>query len=398
MADGRVLRCLAACCVFMVPCAAAFAADEPGLPWPRHVIDNTSRGADGVRLADVNGDGCQDIATGWEEGGVVRVYLNPGPAGAKMPWPAVEVGRVRSPEDAVFADVDGDGAVDVVSACEGKERTIYVHWAPRDPSKYLDGSQWKTEAIPASVARTQWMFIAPAVSPGSRVPELFAGAKNEGACIGVFRPADAARDLAAWSWERLQAAGWVMSLVWADMDSDGAPDLLFSDRKGANRGCHWLRNPGGSGEWALLTAGLHEHEVMFLATGDVDDDGMRDIVVATRGGPIMRLEQNPSGGWDETAIPMPENTGTGKGVGLGDLDGDGLADIVFTCENAKDKRGVMGLRQREDGTWSPRDIGGLDGVKFDRVELLDLDADGDLDVLTCEETAGLGVIWYENPG
>ena len=120
MADGRVLRCLAACCVFMVLCAAAFAADEPGLPWPRHVIDNTSRGADGVRLADVNGDGCQDIATGWEEGGVVRVYLNPGPAGAKMPWPAVEVGRVRSPEDAVFADVDGDGAVDVVSAYEGK--------------------------------------------------------------------------------------------------------------------------------------------------------------------------------------------------------------------------------------------------------------------------------------
>ncbi len=34
---------------------------------------------------------------------------------------------------------------------------------------------------------------------------------------------------------------------------------------------------------------------------------------------------------------------------------------------------------------------------------MDLDGDGDLDVLTCEEdygenSAGLGVIWYENPG
>ena len=38
----------------------------------------------------------------------------------------------------------------------------------------------------------------------------------------------------------------------------------------------------------------------------------------------------------------------------------------------------------------------------DRIELLDVDADGDLDVITCEENAGpnsrgLGLVWYENP-
>ena len=66
-------------------------------PWKRHIIDNTSRGADGVRLADVNGDSRPDIVTGWEEGGVVRVYFHPGNAKAKEPWPHVEVGRVKSP-------------------------------------------------------------------------------------------------------------------------------------------------------------------------------------------------------------------------------------------------------------------------------------------------------------
>ena len=34
------------------------------------MIDASSRGADGVRLADVNGDGLMDITTGWEEGGI----------------------------------------------------------------------------------------------------------------------------------------------------------------------------------------------------------------------------------------------------------------------------------------------------------------------------------------
>ena len=36
--------------------------------WERHTIDSSSRGADGVRLADANGDGLLDITTGWEEG------------------------------------------------------------------------------------------------------------------------------------------------------------------------------------------------------------------------------------------------------------------------------------------------------------------------------------------
>ena len=63
-----------------------------GDPWTMHIIDDSSRGADGVRMADVNGDGYLDIATGWEEGGVVRMYLNPGPRRARQSWPGVTVG------------------------------------------------------------------------------------------------------------------------------------------------------------------------------------------------------------------------------------------------------------------------------------------------------------------
>ena len=71
-------------------------------------------------------------------------------------------------------------------------------------------------------------------------------------------------------------------------------------------------------------------------------------------------------------------------------------DLVLTCENAKgDLSGVWWCEPGPDPAW--HDISGAAGVKFDRIELLDLDADGDLDVITCEERDNLGVFWYENP-
>ena len=83
------------------------------------------------------------------------------------------------------------------------------------------------------------------------------------------------------------------------------------------------------------------------------------------------------------------------------MDLDGALDVVFTCEHAQGELSGVGLlRHGGDPTeseWEATDIGGPDGTKFDRIELLDLDADGDLDVLTSEETDGLGVVWYENP-
>ena len=84
----------------------------------------------------------------------MRVCLNPGKGKVRERWPSVLVGKVGSPEDAVFADLDGDGATDVVSACEGTTNAIHVPWAPRDKKKLLDPLAWRTAATPAGSGRT----------------------------------------------------------------------------------------------------------------------------------------------------------------------------------------------------------------------------------------------------
>lgn len=353
--------------------------------WKRHTIDGTSKGADGVRLADANGDGRLDIVTGWEQGGVVRVYLHPGPEKARPAWPAVTVARVKDVEDAVFADLDGDGALEVVSSCEGKTQSIFVSWG-----RVADPDSWKTEPLPASAGRA-WMFVLPLQVDGKRGIDLVAGGKNKGAEIGWYEsPADP-RKLADWKWHKLRDAGWIMSLVAQDMDGDGDVDIVFSDRKGKRTGAFWLENP----TWTEHVIGGQGREVMFITLADLDQDGRQDVLAAVKPAEVLHFRRVDAGGksWETRALPFPPNTGHAKGVGVGDLDLDGKPDVVFSCEGAEGaKSGVMWLKNGEG-----RQISGPDGVKFDLVELLDVDGDGDLDVLTCEENENLGVIWYENP-
>ena len=155
-----------------------------GRPWARHTIDAGSRGADGVRVADLNSDGLPDLVTGWEEGGEVWVYLNPGVERSSHLWPKVMVGQVASPEDAVFVDVNGDEILDVVSSCEGREKTVYAHLAHADAGERLSGDQWTTAAFPATQREAWWMFCLPLEVDGKHGVDLVLGAKGRGAQVG----------------------------------------------------------------------------------------------------------------------------------------------------------------------------------------------------------------------
>jgi len=400
------MRTTALLIALLAGCRVA-AADTP---WKRHTIDSSSKGADGVRMLDANGDGLLDIATGWEQGGVTRIYLNPGHAKAGEPWPAVTVGKTTDVEDAVLVDLDGDGAMDVVSCMEGKTKRMSVHWAPQEGDRYLDPSAWTTETLPAADQWSRWMYCVPMDVDGKNGIDLVAGGKasNKNAsdtAVGWFEsPADP-RKLADWKFHKISDAGWIMSIVPTDMDRDGDIDLLISDRYGPLKGCRWLGNPGGAdairGPWKSHAVGAAE-QVKFLDYADLDGDGKKDVVVGSEKEITFHRRLDDGGKqWRSHRIAMPENAGGYKAVTVADVNLDGRSDLVITCESASGGRhGVFYLRYAgapTDAHWTFHPISGSDGVKHDLCPMVDLDGDGDLDVLTTEEVKSLGMIWYENP-
>lgn len=391
--------------------------------WIRHTIDASNAqegklGADGVRLADANGDGLLDVVTGWENGDAIRVCLHPGPEQAKSSWPGVTVGRVKGAEDAVFADLDLDGNLDVVSSTEGTTQTVFVHWAPENQDDYLDPDAWETEVVPALEGKQKWMYCLPFDANADGHVDLIFGSKGSGATVGwLERNPDDPRDLSAWRYHPLCEVGWIMSIRDVDLDGDGDQDVLFSDRKGSRTGIWWLENTGanseaGGGVFAeAQRIGLAEEEVMFLDVSHLNDDNRLDVVAAVRPATIAFLYQPEGSEWkaQDSAWPrasqaggVPQDRfGTSKAVRVADLDGDGALDLAVTCEHADGGlSGVFRVPYQAAKNPDPTrvlDISGPEGVKFDRIELLDLDGDGDLDLMTCEERDNLGVFWYENP-
>ncbi len=373
--------------------------------WKRHVIDDSSRGADGTRLADINGDGLPDIATGWEQGGVSRVCIHPGYDNARLQWPSVTVGLAQDVEDAVIIDLDADGAKDVVSCCEGTKQSIVVHWSHGGSS--LDSNSWITTEVPASQGMFRWMFATPMDVDGDGRMDLVAGGKGAKSKLGWWKIPEEARDTSKWRWYPLRNMGWLMSLEVADMNEDGYLDLLFTDRKGGESGLFWLENPGPIRAnvleaWTQHQVGGLGEEVMFFSQGNLDDDPETEIVVAVRPNRLLIFdpEQDKAHRWKRMELLTPTNYGTPKATAVADFNLDGKSDLVFSTENASEPKMGIGLfvaSSNPEVEWSLQSISGVDGVKHDLVVPVDLDGDGDLDILTCEEVKNLGVIWYENP-
>lgn len=399
-----------------------------GDPWPRFAIDDQHRGADGVKIADINLDGLPDLVTGWEESGITKVYLHPGTEGVTQRWPTVKVGDTPNVEDAAWCDVNRDGRLDVITCCEGKEQSVKVHIAPQAAERILEKEAWTTKTLPATKNLTRWMFAAPFPS---KVPfsstasgdddspvRIVVGSKMPGGMIGLLsiRPKD---DDAYENAElrKLCDASWIMSILPIDLDGDTDLDIVFTDRKQAESGVYWIENPGSLVQsWKKHLIGLPGAEVMFMQeirSTRLPSLGSqkKQLVVAVKPDQIVVLTapDDPREPWGQhrIAIPNKKLVGTAKAVAWGDLTGDKVPEFVYSCESAVGRlRGLVYLRHPPEvlttaGTkWTMHDISGNEGTKFDLIELIDLDRDGDLDVLTCEERyagKGLGLVWYANP-
>jgi len=400
----------------------------PNVYWQEWSIDASGNGADGVNTGDFNRDGLVDVVAGWEQSGAMMLYLNPGPGAVRdaAAWDRVDIsggGTMKGIEDAAFADLDLDGFDDaVLSSIEGDTQTLGIHWLAG--SNMYEPSDWQVINL-APTRRAGYMKARAAQIDGVGGADIVAGTKTlDGNTAGIFWfKAPEGDSLGATAhWPRFYVGEVdvkTVTLVIKDMDADGVQDIVFAGRQGVG----WFKNPGPEALGESPSTAIWERIIITEAGSeftfcDHTLDGMEDMIVATShnsgmvGKWLKRLDTTGRH-WAEYPITSDELRTEHssflkfaiKGVACGYVDEDDRIDVVFTASGHG--HGVFMMTPRTDitsgVTWDLVNLTPYaDYMKYDNLRLIDMDVDGDLDVVTTEEgwgifTTGDGVLWLENP-
>jgi hypothetical protein len=178
--------------------------------------------------------------------------------------------------------------------------------------------------------------------------------------------------------------GWYSSPAVADLDGDGAPEVVASAYSivaldGATGALRWRvasghdRSEPGAESVGRTWPGI--------GLADVDGDGAVEIVTAHGGGWVSVYTAD---GFFDTGWPRRPVTSELRGLALGDLAGDGTLEIVVSAARSDpDDTWVLEHRGATRAGWPQLtgDTGYAWGVYNDNAALADLDGDPDLEIV-----------------
>lgn len=289
---------------------------------------------------DVNGDGLTDFISANYRSESIYWVKNPGPHAAMLneEWMRHVVAKPGSMETARLFDVDGDGRLDLVP-----NGTRFAAWWALQPG---NPPQWNRYPLPDQLA-----------SHGVGMGDINGDGRVD--FVGRFGWAEAPEDRRGERWQfhsefEVERDASIPMLV-TDVDGDGDSDIVWG--RGHRIGIHWLeqvRDEVGERTWirhAIDTSWSQPHSLLFA---DISGDGKPEVIAGKR---YLGHDGKDPGEY----APL----------------------VCHWFEFLPDTR-----------SWKRHPIitDGTAGFGLDP-KAVDLDNDGDVDLLTCDRN---GLYWLEN--
>ena len=278
--------------------------------------------------------------------------------------------------DAGVADLDGDGDMDILIANEHRPNILLINDGTgrftNESADRIPQVNHDSEDIGIADFNGDGHLDIVVVSEDDKTNELYL---NKG--DGTFSNAG----------DRIPVEGTSNSVVVFDINLDGAMDILIG-----NNGQNNILINDGTGHFkdeTLQRFGEFIDVTQDLTLGDIDNDGDQDLLIGNEDNNRILINNGLGFFKDESAARLtyrdtPEET---REVDIADIDGDGDLDILygnvqaFVQDAPRQNRLLLndgkGYFTDITETNLPKDNNRCFGVAF-----LDLDGDGDADIMT----------------
>lgn len=364
------------------------------------IIDNTINDATFLNISDIDGDGYTDITNAT----TIIDFVNNTTSDSEISWyknnglgvfdaKQVITTYIDNPTSVHAVDIDNDGNLDILSTSSNDAKIAWY--------RYIDSlDKFGIQQIISGNTGTTWEILSFDIDGDGDLDILSSSKHNN--TVAWYENLDGQGNFSS---QKVISSSElnVQSSFAGDFDGDGDLDVAANFYLADDRSFSWYENLDGKGNFEVKNEVSNRYSSAQIAirAADFDNDGDIDIVRALDNLGRVEWYENKDGLGNFGVVNVIYDFNKATSMNLGDIDGDGDLDVIFTYSdqgygyinwaennNGLQYKGFIGPKLGSVATY-------LDGVNSARVE--DFDNDGKMDIVasTNPNSGTSKIIWFK---